>query len=123
MRLFWLAVASLDHLLTFEEQLRYASKKSGKTVVALTGMMSNIGGANPPRRLLLARVCSYILLYAAPVWTNTLNIQAYKRKLSSAYCLSALRVASAMRTTSDEAAFLVAQMVPIAKIMQLESTQ
>ncbi|XP_037921358.1 uncharacterized protein LOC119658161 [Hermetia illucens] len=103
----------LDHQLTFKEHLSYTGEKATKVVTALTGMMPNIGGPKSPRRLLLARVCSFVLLYAAPVWTKALNVQAYRRKLPSVYRLSPLRVSTTFRTTSDKAAFAVAGMVPI----------
>ncbi|XP_037906326.1 uncharacterized protein LOC119648629 [Hermetia illucens] len=103
----------LDHRLTFKKHLSYAGEKATKVLGVLSGMVPNIGGPKPPRSLLLARVSSSILLHAAPVWTKVLNVQAYRRKLSSVYRLSALRVATAFRTTSKEAAFVVAGMVSI----------
>ncbi|CAD7080110.1 unnamed protein product [Hermetia illucens] len=71
------------------------------------------GGPRQSRRLLLSRVVSSVLLYAAPVWATALNNKVNCRKLGMAYRLSALRVCSAYRTTSGEAACVLAGMLPI----------
>lgn len=64
----------LDHRLTFKEDLTHAGEKTRKVVAELTGMMSNIRGPKQPSRMVLARLCSSILLYAAPVWTKALSV-------------------------------------------------
>lgn len=83
-----------------------------KVVAELTGMMPNIGRPKPLRRLLLARVCSFILLYAVPIWTKALTANAFWRKLFAVYRLRALRIVSVFRTTLGEVAFVIAGMIP-----------
>lgn len=46
--------------------------------------MPNIVGTRINRRLLIARVVKYILLYAVPVWARALNNTTNQRKVSSA---------------------------------------
>lgn len=59
--------------------------------------------------MLLARLSTSILLYAAPAWT-TLTVTVYTGKLSAVYRLNALKVLSKFRITSDETAFMVLEM-------------
>ena len=66
----------------------------------LSRIITNIGGPNQSRRLLLAKVTQSIMMYAAPVWGPALGIRTYARAARSLFRLSALRVASGFRTVS-----------------------
>lgn len=103
----------IDNRLNFKSHISYASEKASKVQAALSRIMPNIGGPKYEGRILLSRVVSSVLLYAAPVWAHALNIQETRRKLSSVYRLSALRTIRGYRTISGEAAFIIAGMIPI----------
>ena len=76
-------------------------------------MLPNVGGSKHSRQLLLSRVVSSVLLYAAPVWASAIKIGENRRQLQAAYRLSALRTCCAYRTTSYEAACVIAGMIPV----------
>ena len=75
--------------------------------------MSNVGGPKFKRRVLLARVVSSILIYAAPIWSKALEIQNRRKIISSVYRISALRTICGYRTISHDAALVIAGMIPI----------
>lgn len=103
----------VDNRLQFREHVDYTSEKASRVQAALSRILPNIGGPKYSRRLLLSRVVSSILLYAAPVWAHATRIQGARRKLASVYRLSALRVISGYRTISEEAALVIAGMIPM----------
>lgn len=103
----------LDGKLGFKTHIEYACAKASTTYSALARMMCNIGGPRSSRRLLLARVVTSTLLYGAQIWADALNNKENRRQMQSVHRLTALRVASAYRTVSDEAAGVVAGLMPI----------
>lgn len=103
----------LDNRLNFKSHVESMSKKASGIQAALCRILPNIGGPGYARRILLSRVVSSVLLYAAPVWAKALTTKAIRHKLTSVYRLCALRTISGFRTISDEAAFVIAGMVPI----------
>lgn len=103
----------IDNRLNFESHVDFSSKKASKMQGALARIMPNIGGPNYEKRVLLANVVSSVLLYAAPIWACSLATKVTRRKLTATYRLTALRTISGFRTISDEAAFVLAGMIPI----------
>lgn len=103
----------LDDRLNFRIHIGYCSEKAAKVQGALSRILPNIGGPKQERRLLLTRVVSSVLLYAAPVWAGVLKAQEARRRLTRPYRIAALRAISGFRTISDEAAFVLAGMIPI----------
>lgn len=103
----------LDDRLSFKQHIEYCSEKAARMQMALSRMLPNIGGPKQERRLLLARVVSSVLLYAAPIWAAALSTREATRKLARPYRRSALRAISGFRTISDEAALVLAGMIPI----------
>ncbi|XP_050066778.1 uncharacterized protein LOC126555879 [Aphis gossypii] len=76
--------------------------------------MSNISGPTLMKRRLLASVVEIQLLYAAPIWSPTMNFTARTRvNLRRPQRAAALRTIRAYRTVSDDAAFLLAGMPPV----------
>lgn len=63
-------------------------------------------------RLLIDRVVRLTRLYAVLFWGKDLHILVKTRKLSVVYRRTALRMFSALRTISDEAAFVISIMKP-----------
>jgi len=103
----------LDNRLNFKSHVDYCSEKAAKIQTALSRIMPNIVGPKQERRMLLTKVVSSVLLYAAPIWAKTLTTQDTRRKITTPYRISALRAISGFRTISDEAAFVLAGMIPI----------
>lgn len=103
----------VDNRLQFRAHVSYTSEKASRVQGALSRILPNIGGPTYIRRLLLSRVVSSVLTYAAPVWAHAMSIQGTRRKLASVHRLSALRVISGYRTISEEAALVIAGMMPI----------
>lgn len=103
----------IDNRLKFKTHVEYSSKKAAQIQTALTRMLPNIGGPGYDRRILLSRVTSSVLLYAAPVWAGSLKTKEIQRMIARPYRLAALRAICGYRTVSDEAAYMVAGMLPI----------
>lgn len=103
----------IDARLTFKDHISFATDKAAAISSALSRLMPNIGGPKQSRRLLLTTVMSSILLYGAPVWTESLDVQLYRKKMAAVYRRAALRVTCAFRTVSDDAILVIAKMPPI----------
>lgn len=103
----------LDNKLNFKPHVEHVTKKASKVQMTIARMLPNIGGPKPARRILLSKVVSSAILYAAPVWADALAIKETKRRVTSVYRRSALRTISGYRTVSDEAAFVISGMIPI----------
>lgn len=54
-----------------------------------------------------------VITYAVAIWGGALQTQASRRRVNPVYRLSALKVASAFRTVSEDAACVIAGMLPI----------
>jgi len=75
--------------------------------------MPNISGPSQWKRRLLSSVVESQLLYATPVWINSVSASARSRaNLIRPQKSAALRVIRAYRTVSDEASLLLAAMPP-----------
>jgi len=110
----------LDTRLTFAAHVRTVAKKAITSATALSRLMPNIEGPGQWKRRLLASVVESQLLYAAPVWADTVLASARTvTLLVRAQRLIALRVIRAYRTVSDEAALVLAGMPP-ADLLALE---
>ena len=101
----------IDARLTFADHLD-ASNKVAVVNAALSRLMPNIGPCQEKRKR-LALVVRSVLLYGAPVWANSTSTNSYVRGMASVYRLSALQVACAFRTVSNDAVFVIAGMPPV----------
>lgn len=108
----------VDDKLCFNNHVVYACEKASKAVASLSRMMGNSSAVKSDKRRLLASVVASILRYGAPAWGAALNAQHNLQKVTSVYRLMCLRVCSAYRTTSAEAACVIACMVPIGLLVQ-----
>ncbi|XP_068141777.1 uncharacterized protein [Drosophila tropicalis] len=108
----------LDTRLCFREHLEYANQRALVSVRSLSRIMMNTRGPKEGRRRLLTSVTRSIALYAAPIWADAMDKKSYRRDLEATYRLSAIRVCSAFRTVSDEAALVLASMVPIDELVR-----
>lgn len=60
----------------------------------------------------MSSVITSVLTYGIAIWADALQLQDARRKVASVYRLSALRVASAFRTVSEDAVCVIAGMLP-----------
>lgn len=100
----------IDSRLSFKHHLTVAGAKAEKVNGALSRILPNIGGPQGARRRLLSTVVDSITLYAAPVWAQAKrhNIQL----VAQVQRRSALRVACAYRTVSEDAINVIAGKLP-----------
>ncbi|CAD7080109.1 unnamed protein product [Hermetia illucens] len=103
----------IDRKLSYKQHVQYVCDKSSKASMALARMMPNVGGPRHTSRLFIARVVTSIMLYVTPVWSEALRTSVNTSKLNAVYRRTALRVCSAFRTVSDDAAFVISGMMPI----------
>ncbi|XP_064539656.1 uncharacterized protein LOC135429319 [Drosophila montana] len=101
----------LDTRMSFREHLEYVHKKAAESCRALSRIMLNTRGPKQQRRRLLMTVNRAVIMYASPIWSRAMALPSYS--VHSIYRLSALRVSCAFRTVSDEAALVIAGMVPL----------
>lgn len=103
----------LDARLNFKQQVEHVSAKASTVVASLTRLMPNIGGPKQSRRLLLSSVVTSVLTYGISIWADALDTQESRRKAGPVYRRGALRVASAFRTVSEEAVFVISGILPL----------
>lgn len=103
----------LDDKLTFAVHTEKAAAKAARTAEQLARLMPNIGGPRPNRRKLYHQVVHSTLLYGAPIWTCAMRVEKSRRNLARVQRKSALRLISAYRTVSEDAALVLASSPPI----------
>lgn len=103
----------LDDRLRFNAHVDYCTAKASAAMVKLSHMLANRRGPSARKRRLLSCVATSLLRYGAPAWTRGLRTQWNRTHLESAYRHSTIRVCSAWRSTSGDAACVIASMVPI----------
>lgn len=102
----------LDKNRNFQAHVQVAADKAAATGAALSRLMPNVRGPPSHRRRLYAAVTNSVLLYAAPVWSPVLRYGNARAVLERAQRPSILRVISAYRTVSTEAACVLARIPP-----------
>jgi len=58
------------------------------------------------------------LLYAVPVWAEATAVSSYMRGVNSTYRLCAVKISSAFRTISEDAALVIAGQVPLCELVR-----
>jgi len=74
--------------------------------------MPNLKGLQEKKRKLYAGIVEVVVLYAAPVWVESLNVEA-RRLFRRWQRAIALRVCAAYRSVSFVAATLLARLIPL----------
>ncbi|GBO99077.1 hypothetical protein EVAR_421_1 [Eumeta japonica] len=97
----------LDARLNFKLKSRTCGAKTSAVVTSLARLMPNVGGPKQTRRLLLSSVVTSVLTYGISIWADSLDTQESLSKAGPVYRRSALRVASAFRTISEEAVCVI----------------
>lgn len=108
----------VDDKLSFNSHIAYVCEKAMKAIASLSRMMGNSSAVKSSKRRLLASVVTSVLRYGAPAWGAALDAKTNLQKVTSVYRLLCLRVCSAYRTASAEAACVLASMVPIGLLVR-----
>ena len=95
------------------EHVRQTVARANEVAAKLSRLMPNVGGPRASKRRVICGAVTSILLYGAPIWGAVIGMERYRGMLLSAQRKLALRVGSAYRTVSTEAALIVAGLVPI----------
>lgn len=95
-----------------------AGAKAARVAEELARLMPNIGGPKTSRRKLYNEVVHSMLLYGAPIWADALNIERTRLNMARVQRRSALRVAAAYRTVSEDAILVLTAIPPIDLLAQ-----
>lgn len=102
----------IDKVLSFAEHADLVSQGAATAVKQLGYIMPNLGGPRQKSRRLLSSVVISRLLYAAPLWSSTMQVRGWK-KMAAVYRRSQLRMACCYRTVSYGAAAVISGIPPI----------
>lgn len=102
----------LDRHLKFGPHLQYVTEKATKVTNALTRIMPRTGGPGEAKRRVLHSAAESVMLYGAPVWVECLKIKKRRKFLIKAQRKGILRVSCGYRTISNEAAAVIASVIP-----------
>jgi Reverse transcriptase (RNA-dependent DNA polymerase)/Endonuclease-reverse transcriptase len=103
----------IDDKLRFVAHTEKAAAKAAKTAEGLARLMPNVGGLKTARRKLYNEVVHSVLLYGAPIWADAMQTEKARQNLARVQRRSALRVAAAYRTVSEDAVLVLAAVPPI----------
>lgn len=108
----------LDSRLNFKQQAVHAGTRASAVGAVLSRLMPNVGGLRQKRRVLLSTVVTSVLMYSIVIWADALTSQESRRRVAPAYRLSALRIASAFRTVSEDAVCVIAGVLPLEVLVE-----
>lgn len=104
----------LDSKLTFEPHFQYVETKVNKVSRALGRLMPNLHGPGENKRRLYANTLISVIMYGAPIWSESLNYSRKNRQIArKLFRVIAIRVIAAYRTISHDAATLLARIPPL----------
>ncbi|XP_070144162.1 uncharacterized protein [Drosophila kikkawai] len=92
-------VGFADDIAVFDKELARAEELCDRSISRINSWLSSVARAS--------------MLSVAPVWGQALATPAYTRGLCSAHRLAALRISSAFRAVSDQAALVLAGTPPL----------
>uniref|UniRef100_A0A6V7JMA0 Uncharacterized protein n=1 Tax=Bracon brevicornis TaxID=1563983 RepID=A0A6V7JMA0_9HYME len=90
--------------------------------MSLARLIPNIGGPRQDRRKLLASVVVSVFTYGIAIWGGVSEMETYRRKVAAGHRISALRVACAFRTISNDAVCVITNMMRI-EVIAIELKQ
>lgn len=97
----------MDSKVGFEEHIRMAANKAKAVTMALNRLMTNIGGPGENKRHLFMTTDS-ILLYAAELWGDKIEIEVQRKCMAAVQRAGKLRIASSYGTVSKPGILMVA---------------
>lgn len=104
----------LDHRWKFDVHIEYLEKKAQKIINALSRIMPNLRGPCEAKRRLYAHTIASVINYGAAIWSGALTDRKLNAKLRKIQRITAIRVIAAYKTTSADAALLLARIPPAA---------
>lgn len=102
----------LHRVLGFRVHVEAAKAKAQVTSLALSTLMSNVGGSGQNKRKLLSTVVTSKLLYASPIWERALDKKKNVEILLRPQRTIAIRTVMAYRIISTAAIMVIAGMIP-----------
>nr|XP_034825592.1 uncharacterized protein LOC117983215 [Maniola hyperantus] len=108
----------LDKSLKYKKHIEEVANKAQKLTEALYRLMPTKGGPRASKRRVLASVAHSIILYGAPIFSEAMKVELYRKKLEGVQRRLAIGICGAYRTVSTEAALVIAGLVPIAKLVK-----
>lgn len=103
----------ISRKLGFKAYLVAVAAKATATSVTLSRLLLNVEGSGQRKRQLLSTVVYSQLLYTAPICSGALAFEINVQNLLRPQRTMALRIAKAYRTVSNEAALVVAELIPV----------
>lgn len=104
---------TLDRGMTFAPHVKEVAARAAKTASALARLMPNKGGPRSSKRRILGSVTHSIMLYASPVLRQPMKKARIRQYYAQVQRRMAVRICSAYRTVSTEAALVIAGIPPI----------
>ncbi|KAF2902781.1 hypothetical protein ILUMI_03409 [Ignelater luminosus] len=98
---------------TFGNHVSTVARKAEQKMAKQARVMPNIKGPSSAKRRVLCGAVHSIVLYAAPIWNQAMNMKKYQTRLEMLQRGGLLRVASAYRTVSTEALHVITGSIPI----------
>lgn len=105
------------------EHVRQVVTRINEVATKLGRLLLNIGGPRSSKRRVLCGAVSSILLYGAQIWGGVMRKEKYRHMLLQVQRKLALRIRSACRTVSMEAAQVLARLIPIDLLLVRERTR
>lgn len=102
-----------DVNMTFAAHIELIVKKASQKVESMRRLLPYVGDPSYSKRRILCSILHSVVTYAAPVWRGAMKKGKYRDKLLSIQRRGLLRVASAYRTVSGEAAQVISGYPPI----------
>jgi len=98
--------------MNFKLHFQYLDIKIGKVTRALGALMPKLRGPQEKKRRLYANIIESVVLYAAPIWANSLSADV-RRLFRRWQRAIAVRVCCAYRSVSFDSATLLARLIPL----------
>ncbi|KMQ91349.1 reverse transcriptase [Lasius niger] len=104
----------IDSRWSFKDHFTYVVNKVAKVTRALGRLMPNLRGPREDKRHLYSKMVQSVIFYGAPIWCDAfVRSGKAQRTLRRLQRTLAIRVISAYRTTSCDAASLLARIPPL----------
>lgn len=103
----------MDEARNMRKHVEYAAAKTEKIISALSKLIPVVKGPKASKRKILCRVGHSILIYGAPLLSKALKSKRHLNLFQKCQRKMALRICSAYRTVSTEAALVIAGVTPI----------
>lgn len=114
---------TLDTRMSFLSHIDKAANNTRGTIAALSKLMPNVGGPSNNKRRLLMSVANSRLLYAAPIWADSVSkCNKGREAILGAQRIAAIRIIRSYKTVSRVAALALAD-TPPANLLVIEEAR